>query len=31
MDWLENPQRILQPKLLPVGYGAPMLPTAQAN
>jgi integrase len=30
-DWHENPQRSVQPKLLPVGFRLLMLPTAQAN
>jgi hypothetical protein len=30
-DWQENPQRSVQPKLLPVDFRLPMVPTAQAN
>jgi integrase len=30
-DWQENPQRSVQPKLLPVNFRLPMVPTAQSN
>jgi len=30
-EWVKNSQRSVQPKLLPVDFRLPMLPTAQAN
>jgi hypothetical protein len=30
-DWQENPQCNVQPKLLPVNFRLPMVPTVQAN
>ena len=30
-DWQENPQRGMQPKLMPVDFRLPMVPTAQSN
>ena len=30
-EWDKNPQRIIQPKLLPVDFRAPLVAIAQAN
>jgi integrase len=30
-DWQENPQRSVQPKLLPVGFRSPLAAIAQSN